>query len=309
MTFLWEQGIPVIKLDMIATLALAILLLLLGRVMVNRITILGRFCIPAPVAGGLLFSILMLIFHQTNILVIKMDTLLQTPFMLAFFSTIGMIASLKLVKKAAIAVILLASLRFLILMQNVIGVSLAQVLGIDPLLGVLMGAVSMEGGHGAAGAFGPEVEAMGVFGATAVAMAAATFGLVSGGLIGGPIAKYLLNKYDLRSTEEIELADGAAVGAAGSKTASAANSGNINVAQSAKQESEYAESEVSAHSLFTHSAIIAVCMTVGLAVAAWLKVALGIALPSYVVAMFFAVILRTLTINSMWLKSIRKRLI
>lgn len=99
MTFLWEQGIPVIKLDMIATLALAILLLLLGRVMVNRIGILGRFCIPAPVAGGLLFSILMLIFHQTNILVIKMDTLLQTPFMLAFFSTIGLIASLKLVKK------------------------------------------------------------------------------------------------------------------------------------------------------------------------------------------------------------------
>ena len=101
MTFLWEQGSPVIKLDMIATLALAILLLLLGRVMVNRISILGRFCIPAPVAGGLLFSILMLIFHQTNILVIKMDTLLQTPFMLAFFSTIGMIASLKLVKRAA----------------------------------------------------------------------------------------------------------------------------------------------------------------------------------------------------------------
>lgn len=100
MTFLWEQGIPVIKLDMIATLALAILLLLLGRVMVNRIGILGRFCIPAPVAGGLLFSILMLILHQSNILIIKMDTLLQTPFMLAFFSTIGLIASLKLVKKA-----------------------------------------------------------------------------------------------------------------------------------------------------------------------------------------------------------------
>ena len=180
MTFLWEQGIPVIKLDMIATLALAILLLLLGRVMVNRIGILGRFCIPAPVAGGLLFSILMLILHQSNILIIKMDTLLQTPFMLAFFSTIGLIASLKLVKKGGKLLLFYWLLcGFLSLMQNVIGVSLAQVFDIDPLLGVLMGAVSMEGGHGAAGAFGPEIEAMGVFGATAVAMAAATFGLVS----------------------------------------------------------------------------------------------------------------------------------
>lgn len=295
MTFLWEQGSPVIKLDMIATLALAILLLLLGRVMVNRISILGRFCIPAPVAGGLLFSILMLIFHQTNILVIKMDTLLQTPFMLAFFSTIGMIASLKLVKKGGKLLLFYWLLcGFLSLMQNVIGVSLAQLLDIDPLLGVLMGAVSMEGGHGAAGAFGPEVEAMGVFGATAVAMAAATFGLVSGGLIGGPIAKYLLNKYDLRSTEEIELAEGGTVGSTGSKTTSTASSDDANVAKTAKQESEYAESEVSAHSLFTHSAIIAVCMTVGLAVAGWLKGALGIALPSYVGAMFFAVILRNL---------------
>lgn len=86
-------------------------------------------------------------------------------------------------------------------MQNVIGVSWSEVLGLDPLLGVLMGAVSMEGGHGNAAAFGPEVEAMGVYGATAVAMAAATFGLVSGGLIGGPISRYLIKNiiYILRN--------------------------------------------------------------------------------------------------------------
>lgn len=292
MTFLWEQGIPVIKLDMIATLALAILLLLLGRVMVNRIGILGRFCIPAPVAGGLLFSILMLIFHQTNILVIKMDTLLQTPFMLAFFSTIGLIASLKLVKKGGKLMLIYWLLcGFLSLMQNVIGVSLAQLLDIDPLLGVLMGAVSMEGGHGAAGAFGPEIEAMGVFGATAVAMAAATFGLVSGGLIGGPIAKYLLNKNNLKSTEALELAGDGTVTATGGNNGVSSSSDD---AKAAKKESEYAESAVSAHSLFIHTAIIAVCMTIGLMVGSWLKGSLGIALPSYVGAMFFAVILRNI---------------
>ena len=292
MTFLWEQGIPVIKLDMIATLALAILLLLLGRVMVNRIGILGRFCIPAPVAGGLLFSILMLILHQSNILIIKMDTLLQTPFMLAFFSTIGLIASFKLVKKGGKLLLFYWLLcGFLSLMQNVIGVSLAQVFDIDSLLGVLMGAVSMEGGHGAAGAFGPEIEAMGVFGATAVAMAAATFGLVSGGLVGGPIAKYLLNKNNLKSTEALELAGDGTVTATGGNNGVSSSSDD---AKAAKKESEYAESAISAHSLFIHTAIIAVCMTIGLMVGSWLKGSLGIALPSYLGAMFFAVILRNI---------------
>ena len=94
MSFLIENGIPTIKLDMIATLALAILLILLGRVIVRRVSLLNRFCIPAPVAGGLLFSILMLIFHETHIMNVKMDTTFQNPFMLAFFTTIGLIASL-----------------------------------------------------------------------------------------------------------------------------------------------------------------------------------------------------------------------
>nr|WP_295183354.1 sodium/glutamate symporter [Veillonella sp.] len=101
MNFFMDQGIPVIELDMIATLALAIFLLLLGRIIVNRVGFLSRFCIPAPVAGGLLFSLIMLVLHETNILNVKMDTILQTPFMLAFFATVGLIASLKLVKKAA----------------------------------------------------------------------------------------------------------------------------------------------------------------------------------------------------------------
>ncbi|KAF1683810.1 sodium/glutamate symporter [Veillonella sp. R32] len=284
MTFLWEQGVPVIKLDMIATLALAILLLLFGRVLVNRISILGRFCIPAPVAGGLLFSILMLVLQQSGLLLVKMDTLLQVPFSLAFFTTIGLIASLRLVKQGGkLLIVYWFFCALLSLMQNVIGTSLAQVLGIDPLLGVLMGAVSMEGGHGAAGAFGPEVEAMGVYGATAVAMAAATFGLVSGGLIGGPIAKYLLNKHNLHSSElEAVTVEGAP------------NSVLETKEEATTEESEYVTNEVSAHSFLLHSGVIAICMSVGLWMASWLKGTLGIALPSYVGAMFFAVILRNL---------------
>ena len=134
MSFLIENGIPTIKLDMIATLALAILLLLLGRVIVRRVSLLNRFCIPAPVAGGLLFSILMLIFHETHIMNVKMDTTFQNPFMLAFFTTIGLIASLKLVKKGGrMLIVYWICCSFLALAQNVIGVALSEVLNINPL--------------------------------------------------------------------------------------------------------------------------------------------------------------------------------
>uniref|UniRef100_UPI00402AF3F9 sodium/glutamate symporter n=1 Tax=Veillonella magna TaxID=464322 RepID=UPI00402AF3F9 len=186
MTFGIEKGVYTLSLGMEATLAWAIILLLIGRWLVQRVYVLQRFCIPAPVVGGLLFSLLTLFLHQTGLMAVKMTTTFQTPLMLGFFTTIGLIASLKLVKKGGKVLFfywLLCSI--LALMQNIIGVSLAEVLDIHPLLGVLMGAVSMEGGHGAAGAFGPEVEAMGIYGAAAVALAAATFGLVSGGRIGG----------------------------------------------------------------------------------------------------------------------------
>lgn len=297
--FLLDQGIPVIELDMIATLALAILLLLLGRIMVNRIGFLSRFCIPAPVAGGLLFSFIMLVLHETNILNVKMNTILQTPFMLAFFATVGLIASLKLVKKGGKLLFYYWALcAFLSLMQNVIGVSWAKVLGLDPLLGVLMGAVSMEGGHGNAGAFGPEVEAMGVYGATAVAMAAATFGVVAGGVVGGPIARFFINKYNLRSTEAEELAEDNKKAVltqeldqvAGPDTTSVNEALTVEKIEEGKEVSE----EVAAHVFLLHGFIIAICMVVGMELAVAFKSLWGIAIPNYVGGMFFAVILRNL---------------
>lgn len=299
MSFVWEQGVPVIQLDMLATLALAMLLLLLGRYLVNRITLLSRFCIPAPVAGGLLFSILMLILQQTGILLIKMDTLLQTPFMLAFFATIGLIASLRLVKKGGKLLLFYWALcAFLSFMQNVIGVTWSEVLGLDPLLGVLMGAVSMEGGHGNAAAFGPEVEAMGVYGATAVAMAAATFGLVSGGLIGGPIARFLIQKYNLHSTEveEEKAAEGKPVLDRKTQPGDATTIEEATTVEAKEQmaEGEEVSYEVAAHVFIIHGALVALCMVVGLELASWIKTAFGIAVPSYVGGMFFAVLLRNL---------------
>ena len=277
MTFGIEKGVYTLSLGMEATLAWAIILLLIGRWLVQRVYVLQRFCIPAPVVGGLLFSLLTLFLHQTGLMAIKMTTTFQTPLMLGFFTTIGLIASLKLVKKGGKILFfywLLCSI--LALMQNIIGVSLAEVLDIHPLLGVLMGAVSMEGGHGAAGAFGPEVEAMGIYGATAVAMAAATFGLVSGGLIGGPIANYLIKKGNLTSTELDENPD-------------------------AVTEEAVEGTHMTASLFMQHAAVITVCMTVGLWVATTLKASLAIALPSYVGAMFFAVVVRNLNDHFHWM--------
>lgn len=277
MTFGIEKGVYTLSLGMEATLAWAIILLLIGRWLVQRVYVLQRFCIPAPVVGGLLFSLLTLFLHQTGLMAVKMTTTFQTPLMLGFFTTIGLIASLKLVKKGGKILFfywLLCSI--LALMQNIIGVSLAEVLDIHPLLGVLMGAVSMEGGHGAAGAFGPEVEAMGIYGATAVAMAAATFGLVSGGLIGGPIANYLIKKGNLTSTELDENPD-------------------------AVTEEAVEGTHMTASLFMQHAAVITVCMTVGLWVATTLKASLAIALPSYVGAMFFAVVVRNLNDHFHWM--------
>lgn len=277
MTFGIEKGVYTLSLGMEATLAWAIILLLIGRWLVQRVYVLQRFCIPAPVVGGLLFSLLTLFLHQTGLMAVKMTTTFQTPLMLGFFTTIGLIASLKLVKKGGKILFfywLLCSI--LALMQNIIGVSLAEVLDIHPLLGVLMGAVSMEGGHGAAGAFGPEVEAMGIYGATAVAMAAATFGLVSGGLIGGPIANYLIKKGNLTSTELDENPD-------------------------AVTEEAVEGTHMTASLFMQHAAVITVCMTVGLWVATTLKASLAIALPSYVGAMFFAVAVRNLNDHFHWM--------
>lgn len=271
MNLLFQDGIYTLELSMIATLALALSLLFLGRFLRRKIYFLERFCIPAPVIGGLLFSILTLILHQSNLFAIKMDTTFQSPFMLLFFTCIGLNASLKLVKKGGKALFIYWLLCcFLAISQNTIGVVLAKLVNIHPLLGVMMGAVSMEGGHGAAGAFGPEAEAMGVTGAAVVAMAAATFGLVSGGLIGGPLAKYLITKNHLSPSQE-----------------------DLNM----KQEVAEQDTDISifhTNSVLVHLTIISICMTIGLVVADSLKASFGIALPGYVGAMFTAVFVRNI---------------
>ncbi|WP_040225095.1 sodium/glutamate symporter [Bhargavaea cecembensis] len=255
-----------IEINQITTLFLAVALYLLGTALVSKIGILDRFLIPAPVVGGLIFAILALVLQSTGIVEISLDTSLQSLFMIAFFTTVGLGASFKLIKlggKLLIIYLLLCGVT--IFMQNIIGVSLAKVFGIEPLLGVMSGAVSMSGGHGGAAAYGQTIEGLGITSAVTIGMAAATLGLIFGSLSGGPIARHLINKHDLKPAEgEIE---------------------------------EYVEEDekpIHEHSFMVQAALITLAMAGGTFLGDLFTEATGFVLPAYIGAMFVAVIVRNL---------------
>ncbi|WP_055667001.1 sodium/glutamate symporter [Desnuesiella massiliensis] len=190
-----------VKLDMIQTVALAIIVYYLGLWVKGKVALLEQFCIPAPVVGGLIFAILNLFLRQNNILILTLDTTLQNPFMLVFFTSIGLGASLKLIRKGGLQVVtfFIAAL-LLVILQNALGIIMSKLLNVSPLLGLIAGSITMTGGHGTGATWGALFEkSLGFHGATTAAMAAATFGLVSGSLIGGPIGRTLINKYKLIS--------------------------------------------------------------------------------------------------------------
>ncbi len=192
-----------LKFDIFQTMALATIVFYLGKFLKSKIKFLSKYCIPAPVIGGLLFAIIVLILRITNIATINLDTTLQNLFMTAFFTSVGFTASLKILKKGGLNVIIFLFLSILLVIsQNALGASLAKLFNLDPLLGLCTGSIPMIGGHGTAGSFGPLLEEMGVSGATTVSFASATFGLVMGSLIGGFVAKNLIERKKLKTPKE-----------------------------------------------------------------------------------------------------------
>ena len=187
--------------NMAETIAFAIVLLLIGRKIKEHVTFLQKFFIPAPVVGGTLFSIILLIGHQTETFTINFNSDIRVLLMTAFFTTIGFSASLSLLKKGGIGVLIfLIVATILVILQDVLGVTLAKVFGLNPLIGLAAGSVPLTGGHGTSATFGPTLENFGAVGAEVVALASATYGLIAGCLIGGPIARRLLNKHNLKPT-------------------------------------------------------------------------------------------------------------
>ena len=189
------------------TLIAATIVLLVGKVMVNKIKFLQNFNIPEPVAGGLLAAIILYALHSFYGVSFKFEKPLQDTFMLIFFSSIGLSADFSRLKAGGLPlVIFTAVVGFFIIIQNAVGVGLASAFGLDPLIGLITGSITLTGGHGTAGAWGPDFEQkFGLTGATGLGFAAATFGLVAGGLIGGPVARRLINKMGRQPLDEANI--------------------------------------------------------------------------------------------------------
>lgn len=255
--------------NMAETLAISILVLLLGREIKKRVNFLEKFFIPAPVVGGVIFSILLLIGHNTGAFSFSFDNVLKDFLMTIFFTTIGFTASGKLLKKGGVGVVVfLITATVLVIIQDIVGVSMAKMFGEHPLLGLAVGSVPLTGGHGTSGAFGPVLEEFGVTGGLSVSIAAATYGLIAGCLIGGPVAKRLRDKYNLKpSLEDRE--------------------GTVEALE------ENDEKPVSEETLFSAVVVIALSMGIGYCIAPFLK-KYGIVIPAYIGPMFIAAIIRNI---------------
>ncbi len=269
---------PTFKFDLVQTVALAAVLLFVGYGLRRRIGVLDRFNIPAPVIGGFLFAAAALGLRQSGLLAFEFDTTLQSPFMVAFFTTIGLGASFGLLKVGGPQVVIfwiLASL--LAVIQNGLGLALAEAMGVHPFLGLISGSITMTGGHGTGAAFGKLMEEQYQFpGAMTLAMAAATFGLVSGGLIGGPVATMLVNRRGLKP-----------VGGP-----SPAASVDPNAALDTEIDTEAAGEAPTAYRLLKTLAVILVAMAFGSLLSKWLGQ--FVTLPGYIGAMLCAAIVRNL---------------
>jgi len=188
-----------LALDLINTVAFGGLVLFLGHGVRRLFAPLARYNVPAPVIGGLLVALVMVYARSRGATPVTFDTRLQAPFMIAFFTTVGFGASVALLKVGGPQVLLfLLIATVLAVLQNVVGAGVAIAMGMPPLFGVLNGSVTLTGGPATGLAFAPAFEAAGVPGAATVAIAAAMVGIVSGGLIGGPVGTILIERHKLR---------------------------------------------------------------------------------------------------------------
>lgn len=279
--------------------ALALPVLLIGNQLVRRISFLARFNIPAPVVGGLLFSLLVLGGNVTGIFAARFETgvsaqwwtwLVTTepdwvkapvknvnlPFLVAFFTCIGLNASWSLIKKGSVWVLVfLAISTVLAVLQNLIGVSLAKLMGESPLLGLVCGSLTLTGGVGTALGFAPELEKAGLSNAAVVSVAAATFGLVAGGLLGGPLGGWLIQRKKLKSN------------AAPGVHLEVGQTGESGILQDFRTLAGYGKS------FWLHLLVLLFCIKSGAWLGHWIQSS-GITFPVYMGAMMLGLVLRNL---------------
>ncbi|WP_101697503.1 sodium/glutamate symporter [Clostridium minihomine] len=257
--------------DNIGTMTLASIFLLIGYWMKRKVYFLEKFCIPAPVVGGFLFVFLNFGFYLSGIIHFQFDSSLQAVFMLAFFTTVGLGASLKVLLTGGKLLVVYWLVNVVVtVLQTGIGVGLGPLVGLHPAYGIVSGPVALVGGHGGAAAYGQTLESMGYPGASLVGLAAATFGLIAASLIGGPLGRRLIIQY--RLTPESD--DSFQMDVSGYE-------------EENKAEMSYADTMKNLTALM-------LCMTLGSMIVGYLGQLIHMAIPTYVGAMFFAVLVRNL---------------
>ena len=269
MSFETIENVLNINVDAIMTCAMAAVLLLIGFWMKGKVKVLNKYCIPAPVIGGFLFMFITFIGHITSSFTFNFDTYFQSPFMLAFFTTVGLGASIQLLKKGGKLLIIYWLIAGVIsVFQNVIGIGVAKVVSLEAPYGLLASAISMIGGHGAAGSYGQTFKELGFAAGPEVGAAAATFGLISAVLLGGPLARKLITKYNLKPDENDNF------------------SIDVSDINSSKGEA------LSGLDIIKNVTVIVACMAIGTIVSGWIGKLINMSFPTYVGAMFVAVIVR-----------------
>lgn len=261
----------IFEFDVLSTLLLTVLCLLFGSELKKRSHLLQKFCIPSPVIGGFLMSILIWILKIFDFATFQFDTSTQGYLMVAFFTTVGLGGSFKILKSGGkLLLIYLCICWFIAFFQNTFGAGIAMALNINPVLGVMAGAVSLTGGHGGAAAFGGMAEALGHSSATIAALSAATFGLITGSLLGGPIASYLIKKHHVKIKAENDLD------------------------MPISTQGQPLPTTVDTSGFLKMLALILLIMVTGRALSDYFTALTSFSLPSYVGAMLVAVIVRNL---------------
>jgi len=271
MNFETIEGVLNINLNSTMTLALAALLLIMGYSINKRLTILNKYCIPAPVVGGFIFMFLTWLGHTSSVFKFNFENIFQSTFMLAFFTTVGLGASFTLLKKGGkLLIIYWLTCGIISILQNVIGITITKTTGLEAPYALLSSAISMIGGHGAALAYGDTFAKMGYESAPLVGAAAATFGLITAVLIGGPLGRRLIEKYNLKpdNTENFD--------------------------QSVTEINTDKGVKLSDLDIIKNVVVILLCMAIGSYISTLIGKLIKMDFPSYVGAMFVAVVVRNL---------------
>ncbi len=263
----------VISFDFYPTFVFMVGVLILGQVIISKVKFLRDYNIPEPVVGGLVAAIAFLCIYKFLNIEFKFDSSLKDPLMLAFFTSVGLCADFASLKKGGkLLAIFLFFVCILLMLQNLVGVTIAHFMDVNPVIGLLAGSITMTGGHGTGAAWADtfKVAPYNFPPATEVAMACATFGLVMGGIIGGPVARYLIRKHHL-------------------KTPGAEH----NFDDPKGMETPEKERRITAQSFIESLALIAICLLVGNLLKTWERAHIaGFNLPTFVYCLFIGVILR-----------------